>query len=131
MKLRLDFTQRLNIHALMGQQRCNLDEIRAFWRLQDEIRLTKEEEKAIGYRVIEGQNGGPQGATWNLTGQQATEYVFNDDDYARIRKVVREWQPGFLAAGDRLWLEPLLAQFDVNERPAAESNGKKKASAAN
>src|SRR5215472_9380243 len=108
MRLRLNYTQRLNIHALMGQQRCNVDEVRAFWRLQDEIRLTKDEEKAINYRVIEAQPGaGPQGATWDLTNHPATEYTFNDEDYARIERVVKEWQPGFLAAGDRQWLEPL------------------------
>jgi len=126
MRLRLDFTQRINIHALMGQQRCNVDDIRAYWRLQDQIQLTKEEEKAINYQVIPAQNGMPQQATWNLNGHASSEYTFSAEDYDRIRKVVKEWQPGFLATGDRLWLEPLLAQFDGNEEKE-----KKKASAAN
>ena len=129
MRLKLDYTQRLNIHALMGQQRCNVDEVRAFWRLQDELKLTKEEEKAINYTVAPSRNGDPPQATWSLTNQAATEFDFPEEDYQRVRRVIKEWQPGFLAS-DRLWLEPLLEQFDANDSKP-ELVGKKKASAAN
>jgi hypothetical protein len=37
MKLTLDHTQRLNLHALLGAQRADVGSIRAIWALQDKI----------------------------------------------------------------------------------------------
>ena len=130
MTLKLSYTQRLNIHALMGQQRCSVDEVRIYWRLQDEIKLSKEEERAINYKLVAVNGGPPQQATWDITEDAPSAYDFSADDYARIRKVIKEWQPGFLTTADRLWLEPLLAQFDASDKPELVA-GKKKASAAN
>ena len=47
MKLTLDYTQRLNLHALLGAQRADVGSIRAIWKIQDKIALVAEEEKAI------------------------------------------------------------------------------------
>ena len=48
MKLTLDHTQRLNLHALLGAQRADVGSIRAIWALQDKIALDAEEEKTLG-----------------------------------------------------------------------------------
>ena len=50
MKLTLDHTQRLNLHALMGAQRADVGSIRAIWALQDKIALDAEEEKTLGVK---------------------------------------------------------------------------------
>ena len=124
MTLKLDPTQRLNLHALMGAQRCNVDDLRAYWRLQDQIDLSEVEKKTINYRLV-GEGDGPRQPTWDLNGAKAATFNFSDEDYARLKKVVKEWQPGFLTTADRRWLEPLLNQLDENEQEA----GKKKSAA--
>ena len=110
MRLKLDYTQRLNLHALIGAQRCNVDELRTCWRLQDEIDLTDAEKKKINYRMVRvGDQATP---VWDLVDNEPVEYNFSDDDFARLKKLVKEWQPGFLTTADRQWLSPLLDQFD-------------------
>ena len=47
MKLTLDHTQRLNLHALLGAQRADVGSIRAIWAVQDRIALDVDEEKAV------------------------------------------------------------------------------------
>jgi hypothetical protein len=100
---------RLNLHALIGAQRCNVDELRVCWRLQDEIDLTEAEKKKINYRVV--QAGDQKMPVWDLVGNEPVEYSFSEEDYARLKKLVIEWQPGFLTTADRQWLSPLLDQF--------------------
>ena len=110
MRLKLDYTQRLNLHALIGAQRCNVDELRTCWRLQDESDLTDAEKKKINYRMVRvGDQATP---VWDLVDNEPVEYNFSDDDFARLKKLVKEWQPGFLTTADRQWLSPLLDQFD-------------------
>lgn len=41
MKLTLDHTQRLNLHALLGVQRADVGSIRAIWSIQDRIALRR------------------------------------------------------------------------------------------
>jgi hypothetical protein len=57
MKLTLDHTQRLNLHALLGAQRADVGSIRAIWAVQDRIALDADEEKAVEVKreVITGQ----------------------------------------------------------------------------
>jgi len=111
MKLTLDYTQRLNLHALMGAQRASVDELRMFWRLQDEIALTPEEKDAIGYKTIQA-NGQVQ-VQWDVgKNLPVQDYEFKEEEFQRLGKMVREWQPGFLIGADRVWIEPLLAQLD-------------------
>ena len=50
MKLILDHTQRLNLHALLGAQRADVGSIRAIWAIQDKVALADEEEAAIGLK---------------------------------------------------------------------------------
>ena len=112
MKLMLDHTQRLNLHALMGAQRAALDELRMLWRLQDRIGLSDEEMAQINYRIT--QVNGMQQVQWDTSKVLAPrEYEFDATEFARLSKIVREWQPGFLIGADRQWLEPLMAQLET------------------
>lgn len=111
MKLNLDHTQRLNLHALMGAQRASLDDLRMLWKLQDRIDLSAKEKAAIGYRVQ--QVNGMQQALWDMQKSlPPMEYEFSEQEFARISRMLKEWQPGFLIGGDRQWLEPLMSQLD-------------------
>ena len=57
MKLTLDHTQRLNLHALLGAQRADVAGVRAIWSLQDKIALDPDEEESIELKreVVGGQ----------------------------------------------------------------------------
>jgi hypothetical protein len=57
MKLTLDHTQRLNLHALLGAQRTGVGSIRAIWAVQDKIALDTDEENAVEMKreVVAGQ----------------------------------------------------------------------------
>lgn len=111
MKLSLDHTQRLNLHALMGAQRANLDDLRLLWKLQDRIDLSAREKAAIHYHVQ--QVNGMQQVMWDMTKElPREEYEFSDQEFARLSRMLKEWQPGFLIGADRQWLEPLMAQLD-------------------
>jgi hypothetical protein len=57
MKLMLDHTQRLNLHALLGAQRTDVGSIRAIWAVQDKLALDAEEEKVIELKreLVDGQ----------------------------------------------------------------------------
>jgi len=123
MKLTLDHTQRLNLHALMGAQRASVDDVRLWWRLQDMIDLSPEERTKINYRLE--RLGEMMQPAWDPTKSLAPrDYEFTADEFAKLQKIVREWQPGFMTSADRRWLEPLLAQFEPanpNGHAAAEA----------
>ena len=57
MKLVLDHTQRLNLHALLGAQRADVGSIRAVWAVQDKLALDADEEMALELKreLIGGQ----------------------------------------------------------------------------
>jgi hypothetical protein len=57
MKLSLDHTQRLNLHALLGAQRADVGSIRAIWAIQDRIALDVDEERAVELKreIVAGQ----------------------------------------------------------------------------
>ena len=63
MKLTLDHTQRLNLHALLGAQRADVGSIRAIWIIQDRIALDADEEKAVELKreMVAGQ----ERVVWN------------------------------------------------------------------
>ena len=63
MKLTLDHTQRLNLHALLGAQRADVGSIRAIWAVQDRIALDADEEKAI--ELKREMVGGQERVVWN------------------------------------------------------------------
>ena len=117
MKLTLDHSQRLNLHALIGAQRASVDEMRLFWKVQDRIDLNDAERDKIGYR--EEQVNGMQQIVWDVYKQlPPQEFEFSSDEFKKISKTVKDWQPGYLIKADRRWLEPLLEQLDFSENGA-------------
>jgi len=116
----LDHTQRLNLHALMGAQRAVVDDVRLWWRLQDQIDLSEEERAQINYHM--GKVGEQSIPMWDINKKLVPRaFEFTDNEYQRIEKVVREWAQGFIVGNDRRWLEPVLDQFD--EAAAKKVNG--------
>ena len=106
MKLTLDHTQRLNLHALLGAQRADVGSIRAIWVVQDKIALDPDEEKALELKreLVNGQ----ERMIWNpALSIPAKEFYFTDAEVARIRTAIEGWG-NYGAASDRRWLEPLL-----------------------
>ncbi len=106
MKLTLDHTQRLNLHALLGAQRADVGSIRAIWAIQDRIALDLDEEKAVELKreMVAAQ----ERVVWNpALSIPAKEFEFTDPEVARLKAAVQMWH-SYGAAADRLWLEPVL-----------------------
>ena len=109
MKLTLDHTQRLNLHALLGAQRADVGSIRAIWAIQDRLALDPDEEKAIELKreMVAGQ----ERAVWNPALSILTkDFAFTEAEVARIRLALETWAH-YSATADRRWLEPLLDAF--------------------
>jgi hypothetical protein len=106
MKLILDHTQRLNLHALVGAQRADVGSIHEIWAVQDNIALDTDEEKSIVLTrdLVNGQ----ERAVWNpaLT-SSPKEFDFTEVETARIKAAIETWD-AYGAAADRRWLEPLV-----------------------
>jgi hypothetical protein len=105
MKLTLDHTQRLNLHALLGAQRADVGAIRAIWAIQDRIALGPDEEKTIELKreMVAGQ----ERVVWNpaLT-IPPKEFEFNEPEVARLKAAIQTWDS--YVATDRRWLEPVI-----------------------
>lgn len=111
MKLTLDHTQRLNLHALLGAQRADVGSIRAIWAIQDKLALTSEEEKAI--ELKREFVAGRERTIWNpALPLQTKGFDFTETEVARIRAAVETWD-GYSVAADRRWLEPLLGSLQL------------------
>jgi hypothetical protein len=109
MKLTLDHTQRLNLHALLGAQRADVGSIRAIWAVQDKIALNADEERAL--ELKREMAGGQERAIWNPSlAIPGKEFEFTVVEVARIRVSLETWT-AYQANGDRKWLEPLLSFF--------------------
>ena len=106
MKLTLDHTQRLNLHALLGAQRADFGSIRAIWAVQDKIALNTDEEKAL--ELKHELVGGQERVVWNADlCLPAAEFEFSDPEAARIRSALQTGV-SFATGSDRRWLEPLV-----------------------
>jgi hypothetical protein len=106
MKLTLDHTQRLNLHALLGAQRADVGSIRAIWAVQDRIALDADEEKTVELKreTVAGQ----ERVVWNADlSLPAKEFDFADQEVARIRSALQSWE-SYGARADRPWLQPLI-----------------------
>jgi len=106
MKLMLDHTQRLNLHALLGAQRADVGSIRAIWAIQDRLALSADEEKAINLKreIVAGQ----ERVVWNpALSIPAKEFEFTDPEAARIRAAIQTWD-SYAVNADRRWLQPLV-----------------------
>ena len=107
MQLKLDHTQRLNLHALLGAQRADVGSIRAIWAVQDRLALDVGEEKTIDLKreVVNGQ----ERTVWNpALSIQSKNFEFNDAEIARIRTAIETWS-AYAVGTDRQWLEPLIS----------------------
>jgi len=88
MKLTLDHTQRLNLHALLGAQRADVGSIRAIWAIQDRIALDADEEKAV--ELKREMVAGHERVVWNPTLiLPPKEFEFTDSEAARLRAALR------------------------------------------
>ena len=106
MKLMLDHTQRLNLHALLGAQRADVGSIRAIWAVQDRIALDADEEKTV--ELKREMVAGHDRVVWNpALSIPAKEFEFADSEVARIKAAIQTWD-SYSADADRRWLEPLL-----------------------
>src|SRR5512140_1132233 len=106
MKLMLDHTQRLNLHALLGAQRADVGSIRAIWAIQDRLALAADEEKAVELKreMVAGQ----ERVLWNpARSLPAQEFDFSDPEVARIKSAIQTWD-SYGANADRRWLEPVI-----------------------
>jgi hypothetical protein len=106
MKLTLDHTQRLNLHALLGAQRADVGSIRAIWAVQDRLALNADEEKAIELKreLVNGQ----ERTVWNPSlSIPAQDLEFSDMETVRVKAAIETWS-NYGAASDRRWLEPLV-----------------------
>ena len=106
MKLTLDHTQRLNLHALLGAQRADVGSIRAIWAIQDRLALDADEEKAVelNREMVAGQ----ERLVWNpALSIPARDFEFTDSEIARIRVAIQTWD-SYGATADRRWLQPLV-----------------------
>ena len=106
MKLMLDHTQRLNLHALLGAQRADVVSIRAIWSIQDRIALDVDEEKSVEVKreIVAGQ----ERVVWNPALSIPTkEFEFSDPEVARLKAALQTWD-SYGVAADRRWLEPLV-----------------------
>jgi hypothetical protein len=109
MKLTLDHTQRLNLHALLGAQRADVGSIRTIWSIQDRVTLHADEEKAIELKreMVAGQ----ERVMWNpALSIPAKEFEFSDPEVGRIKAAIETWD-GYCVASDRCWLEPVVNQI--------------------
>lgn len=97
MKLTLDHTQRLNLHALLGAQRADVGLIRMIWAIQDKIALDAYEEKSI--ELKREIAGGHERAVWNANlSLPVKDFEFSDQETARIRVLFRPGNPTPLAS---------------------------------
>ncbi len=106
MKLTLDHTQRLNLHALLGAQRADIGSIRAIWAVQDKLALDAAEERAI--ELKRELANGHERALWNPSlSIPAKDFDFTETEISRVKAAIETWH-NYGAAADRRWLEPLL-----------------------
>ena len=114
MTLSLNYQQRINLILLVGAQRGNVAEMRLFWGLQDRLELNDEEKRSIDYRLEPDGNGFEQ-PRWNFVKARdcaPLSYDLSEGEAQRVRRMVDEWAH-FLAAVDRVWMEPLIEQSPV------------------
>ena len=116
MKIQLDHTQRLNLHARLGAQRADVGSIRAIWAVQDRIALSADEEKAL--EVKREMVAGQERVVWNPTlSLDVKGFEFSDPEAARIKAAIETWD-SYGANADRRWLQPLVETlFSAQPQP--------------
>jgi len=116
MKLTLDHTQRLNLHALLGTQRADVGSIRAIWSIQDRIALSPDEANSI--ELKRELVGGQERVVWNPDLRiPIKDFEFSDADVVRIKSALQTWD-SFGVSADRGWLEPIIKTVYLTGRSA-------------
>jgi len=106
MKLTLDHTQRLNLHALLGAQRADVGSIRAIWVVQDKLALDAGQEKAL--ELKREMVNGAERTVWNpALSIPPQDFEFSDVETARMKAAIQTWD-SYTANADRRWLQPLV-----------------------
>ena len=119
MKLTLDHTQRLNLHALLGAQRADVGSIRAIWALQDKLALDADEEQAV--QLKREMCAGQERTVWNPSlSIPNKDFELTDVEVSRIKAAIETWD-AYSAAADRRWLEPLLTSISEKPQPKPPS----------
>jgi len=95
MKLTLDHTQRLNLHALLGAQRADVGAIRVIWAVQDKIALGTDEEQAL--ELKREFEGGHERVVWNP-----------------LLSVPPQTWDSYGVNVDRCWLQPIIEALFSN-----------------
>ena len=121
MKLTLDHTQRLNLHALLGAQRADVGSIRAIWSIQDRIALDTDEERAV--EVKREMVAGQERVVWNPARSiPAKDFEFSDQELARMKAAIQTWD-SYGVNADRRWLQPLVETlFSVETQQTGKDN---------
>ena len=121
MKLTLDHTQRLNLHALLGAQRADVGSIRAIWSIQDRIALDTDEEKTV--EVKREMVAGQERVVWNpALSIPAKDFEFSDPEVARLKAAIQTWD-SYGVNADRRWLQPLVETlFSVETQQTGKDN---------
>jgi hypothetical protein len=107
MKLTIDHTQRLNLHAFLGAQRAEVGSIRAICAVQDRIALDADEEKTVELKreMVAGQ----ERVVWNPALYiPAKEFEFSELDVTRIEAALQT-RDSYGVAADRRWLQPIVS----------------------
>lgn len=100
MKLTLDHTQRLNLHALLGAHRADVGSIRALWAIQNRIALDADEENAV--EVKREMVAGQERVLWNPSRLlPAKDLEFSETEISRVRAAIESWG-AYGVAADRL-----------------------------
>lgn len=104
MKLTLDHTQRLNLHALLGAQRADVRPIRAIWAVQDKLALDAGQEKLI--ELKREMVNGTERVVWNPSiSIPAQDLDLSDVEVARMKAALQTWD-SYAAGLNRGWIEP-------------------------
>jgi hypothetical protein len=107
--LSLDHVQRLNLVMLLGNLEANVGEMRALWKLQDILDLSREEKETIGFFAKSLNGSEVQG--WDVTKNLPLKaYDLTDGDVARIARALQQY-PRHRVNISRAWMEPLFAQI--------------------
>lgn len=118
MTLSLDFRQRLNLVAVLGETDAKGRELHAVWHLQDALELDPAEKEAVEFR--EQSLDGQQYRYWNdAKSMTLRSFDLAEADLACLRKAIEEF-PRFKPSRDRIWLAPVKAQL-ANGQPKTEA----------
>ena len=113
MKLTLDHTQRLNLHALLGAQRADVGSIRAIWAVQDKLALDANQEKRIELKreIVNGT----ERTVWNpLLSIPPQDFEFSEVEVSRIKAALQTWD-SYTVSSDRCWLQPIVEELFSTE----------------